>query len=123
MSYDNTDMAIADFTPSEMENEVLAMSKAKEVGDTLAQHYPNHLWAVSWQGGVLVVKNLAISSHYGFVMKYADSFSATNLAKQAVIAGGELLERAGMKRGAWDGRFAETLEGSDPGFFRPTKNV
>ena len=103
-----------------MESEVLAMEKAKQVGDTLNQHYPGHLWAVSWQGGVLVVKNLAISSFYGFVIKYADSFSATNLAATAVKAGGELLERAGMPRGKWDGEFAKQLEGSAPQFFRPT---
>jgi hypothetical protein len=113
---------IVESTESGMENEVLALEKAKQVGDTLAQHYPGHLWAVSWQGGVLVVKNLAISSFYGFVLKYADSFSATDLARKAVIAGGELLERAGMKRGAWDGRFAEELAGSDPRFFQPTLN-
>lgn len=103
-------------------NEVLHMEKAKEVGDTLNRHYPNHLWAVSWQGGVLVVKNLAISSHYGFQINYGDSFSASDLAKMAVTAGGELLERAGMARGAWNGAFAEKLEGSDPRFFKPTFN-
>ena len=102
---------------------MLAMAKAREVGDTLNRIYPNHLWAVSWQGGVLVVKNLAVSTFYGFVIKYADSFSATDLAKQAVKAGGELLERAGMARGKWNGNFAEKLEGSEPRFFQPTKNI
>lgn len=106
---------------SQMESEVLAMEKAKQVGDTLNQHYPNHLWAVAWQGGVLVVKNLAISSHYGFQINYSESFSASDLARIAVVAGGELLERAGMKRGAWNGQMATTLEGSDPRFFKPTE--
>jgi hypothetical protein len=101
-------------------NELLDMDKAREVGDTLAQRYPGHLWAVSVQGGVLVVKNLAISTFYGFVIKHADSFSATNLANQAVLAGGELLERAHMRRDKpWDGQMAQVLEGSDPRFFQP----
>ena len=113
---------VIDHADSGMENELIAMQKAKEVGDTLNQHYPNHLWAVSWQGGVLIVKNLAISSFYGFVLKYADSYSASHLAQQAVIAGGELLERAKMVRGKWDGGFAETLEGSESRFFNPTLN-
>lgn len=100
-------------------NEVLEMEKAKEVGDTLAKHYPGHLWVVSFQGGVLVVKNLAISSFYGFVIKHHDSFSASDLAAKAVLAGGEMLERAGIDRNKpWNGRMAETLEGSDPRFFR-----
>ena len=100
-------------------NELLDMEKAKEVGDTLAKHYSGHLWVVSVQGGVLVVKNLAISSFYGFIIKHIDSFSASDLAKKAVLAGGELLERAGIDRTKpWDGRMAEKLDGSDPRFFR-----
>jgi hypothetical protein len=100
-------------------NELLDMEKAKEVGDTLAKHYPGHLWAVAVQGGVLAVKNLAISSFYGFIIKHHDSFSASDLAKKAVVAGGEMLERAGIDRTKpWDGRMAERLEGSDPRFFQ-----
>jgi hypothetical protein len=99
--------------------ELLDMEKAKEVGDTLASKYPGHLWMVSVQGGVLVVKNLAISTFYGFIIKHSDSYSASDLAKKAVLAGGELLERAGIDRHKpWNGRMAETLEGSDPRFFR-----
>ena len=101
------------------QDDIADMEKAKEVGDTLSRHYPHHLWAVGFQGGALVVKNLAISSHYGFVIKHANSFSAKHLAQQAVLAGGELLERAGMPRGAWDGQAAQKLEGSDPRFFKP----
>lgn len=101
-------------------SEILDMDKAKEVGETLQRHYPGHLWAVAFQGGALVVKNLAISSFYGFIIKHHDSFSATDLSNKAVEAGGELLERAGMPRGKWDGQFANKLEGSDLRFFRPT---
>jgi hypothetical protein len=101
-------------------NEALDMEKAKEVGEKLNEIYPGHLWAVAVQGGVLVVKNLAISSFYGFVIKHADSHSSFDLAHQAVIAGGELLERAGIPRDRpWDGRMAQKLEGSEPRFFQP----
>lgn len=100
-------------------NEILDMEKAKEVAETLQKHYPGHLWAVSFQGSALVVKNLAISSFYGFIIKHHDSFSATDLAKRAVLAGGELLERAKMKRGVWDGQMAQSLAGSESRFFRP----
>lgn len=99
--------------------EVLDMQKAQEVGDTLQRTYPGHMWMVAFQGSALVVKNLAISTHYGFIIKHHDSFSASDLARKAVLAGGELLERAGMKRGAWNGQMAQKLEGSDPRFFQP----
>lgn len=94
-------------------------SRAKLVGEALYKHYPNHLWQVSWQAGALVVKNLAISSHYGFVLTKAANTEDSALEKQALLAGGELLERAKMKRGAWDGQGAQSLEGSDPRFFQP----
>jgi hypothetical protein len=100
-------------------SELLDMEKAKEVGDELNKCYPGHLWAVSVQGQVLVVKNLAISSFYGFVIKHHDAFSASDLARMAKVAGGELLERAGIPRDKpWDGRMAQQLEGSDPRFFQ-----
>ena len=99
--------------------DLLDMEKAKAVGDTLMRHYPNHLWAVSWQGHALVVKNLAISSFYGFLIQHGKAATASELAAKAVLAGGELLERAGMKRGKWDGQMAGRLEGSEKRFFKP----
>lgn len=102
-------------------NERIAMMKAKEIGDVLCRSYPNHLWQVSWQGGAFVVKNLAISAMYGFILPDCDTH--TQLTRNAVLAGGELLERAGMKRGAWDGKPAHVLEGSVPRFFNPLVGV
>jgi hypothetical protein len=95
------------------------MEKAREVGECLYKHYPNHLWQVSWQGGALVVKNLAISSHYGFLLPKAANTDHKLLKQQSLLAGGELLERAGMSRGAWNGQGAQQLEGSDERFFKP----
>ncbi len=93
-------------------NEALDLAKAQEVLNTLCQHYPMHLWQVSFQGRVLVVRHGLISAlvraqlsrdGFGCVIKHADSFSASDLAKKAVMAGGEMLEIFGWKRGAWDG--------------------
>jgi hypothetical protein len=54
----------------------------------------------------LVVKNMAIADgRYGFTIDAAKSFSASDLAKLAMNAGGELLERCGVRRGSWDGEF------------------
>lgn len=115
----NADHYLADLTSTD---DIHQMSVAKDVGDVLNQHYPNHLWAVSWQGGVVVVKNLAISAHYGFVLHPEKFATSSEMTRKAVEAGGELLERANMIRGKWEGHFAETLEGADPRFFQGVKN-
>lgn len=88
------------------------LAKAQEVLHTLCQHYPTHLWQVSFQGRVLVVRHGLISQTVrnelgrdgiGFVLKHLDSYSASQLAHNAVMAGGELLEAFGYKRAGWDG--------------------
>jgi hypothetical protein len=48
---------LADITSMD---DVRRMDDAKTVGDALQQAYPNHMWAVSWQGGAIVVKNIDI---------------------------------------------------------------
>lgn len=94
-------------------NEALDLAKAQEVLDTLCRHYPLHPWAVSFQGRVLVVRHAWISEAvrmqlkrdgFGFVLKHADSHSAKDLAKKAVMAGGQMLEAFGLPRGRYDGR-------------------
>lgn len=93
-------------------DEVHDLAKAQEVLETLCRHYPLHPWGVSFQGRVLVVRHEAISQAvrsklsrdgFGFVLKHLDSYSAHELAKNAVTAGGTMLEAFGFKRGAWDG--------------------
>lgn len=79
------------------------ISTAKEVAETLLQHYPGHLWAVAWQGGSIAVKNMNISGDYGFYIHPDATATASELAAKAVHYGGELLERAGLARGRWNG--------------------
>ncbi len=95
------------------------MEWAKAIGDRLSRVYPNHLWAVAWQGGAIVVKNLSISGFYGMVLEDPLKMTLKQIERDAVMKAGELLERCGMKRGAWDGEPAEKLEGSSPRFFQP----
>lgn len=84
--------------------------KAREVNKTLEQHYPGHPWRVSFQGRVLVVRHAEINEFvrdnlgrdgFGFVIKHAQAFSATKLAHDAMVAGGQMLEAFGIPRGAW----------------------
>lgn len=93
-------------------DEALDLQKAQEVAQTLEKHYSNHPWLISFQGRALVVRHLAISDlvrndlgrdGFGFVLKHLTSYSASDLAKNAVMAGGQMLEAFGLPRAAWKG--------------------
>lgn len=86
---------------------------AKRAADLLDKHYPNHLWAVfvnsEEQGGVMHIKNFSISYRYGMVL-HLNKLDPD--LKKVIRSGGELLERAAMARGKWNGRQAGSLEGA-----------
>lgn len=97
--------------------------RAKDVAEVLSNTYPNHLWQVGWtDGNVLVVKNALIGGgRYGYTIDAATMLTRKDLVKMARAAGGELLERCGMKRGAWDGEEQPgRLEGADPKHVPPS---
>lgn len=85
---------------------------AKQVGDALCRHYPDHPWIIGVQGGGLVVRHLAIASEvhriigkdgFGTLLPRDKMGTPTEVTKTAVRFGGELLEAFGLKRGKWDG--------------------
>ena len=77
------------------------MGLAKDIGEMLHAAYPGHLWAITVQGGVAVIKDLYISSQWGMVIHYDNLVADAGVRKKKVIAaGGELLERANIARGA-----------------------
>jgi len=92
------------------------------VGRTLDRHYPGHPWFVfvDSEGGILVIKHLGISSQYGFVLKLSRVYTDPNLQK-IVLAAGELLERAALKRGAFEGKPVTRVEGL-PEQYQPLRN-
>ena len=114
MAENNVDIAAVEITSMD---DIREMDQAKLVGEALNQAYPNHLWAVSFQGGALVVKNMAIPGNYGMILDNAERYSASALKRHAILSGGELLERCGFKRGEWNGEGATHLEGADPKIF------
>lgn len=99
----NTDIQVVDTTP-DAENSQMELV-AKMAAQVLSTHYPNHIWMVGWAPGMaLIIKNMAISDgRYGFTIDVARAASVSELEKAVVFGGGELLERCGVKRGAWDG--------------------
>lgn len=74
---------------------------AKQIGDTLNKHYPGHAWAVnaSVEQGVVYIYNLNLSGQYGFTLLMSDLSSDPGM-RLTIAAGGELLERYKLVRGA-----------------------
>lgn len=79
-------------------------SRARLVAETLCKEYPNHLWQVGWApGATLIVKHMLGDARYGYTIDNAMICSQTALRRACQQAGGELLERMGLPRGAWNG--------------------
>jgi hypothetical protein len=77
---------------------------AKMAAQLLSKHYANHWWMVGWSPGMtLCIKHGAGDSRYGYTVDASRAASISQLEKAIIMGGGELLERMGMKRGAWDG--------------------
>jgi hypothetical protein len=72
---------------------------AKEMADTLHSTYPGHMWAVSVEGGMANVRDMALSGVWGFRLKVPLIYSASSFKKNVIRAGGELLERFNISRG------------------------
>ena len=106
----NPQIAVAEVTSWDSES-VEMEAKAKEVCATLCRHYPAHPWIVGWAPGMtLVVKHMAGDCRYGYTIDGCKTFSASDLARAAVNAGGELLERMGLARAKWNGDMGQKYE-------------
>jgi len=90
------------------------ISIAKRISEVLMKHYNGHAWAVhvNSEGGVIDVKALNISEVYGVRMLYRDVVDDPEMKKIKMMAG-ELLERAGLRRGKYNpGEQIKHLEGA-----------
>jgi len=72
---------------------------AKEMADILHTTYPGHIWAVNVQNGFADVRNLALSGSMGYRIKQPSVYSASEMKRRVVRAGGEILERYRVRRG------------------------
>lgn len=77
---------------------------ARTMAEYLHQAYPGHLWAVSCdtRTGFADVRNLALSGNWGFRIRLSGIYSASGFRKDVLKAGGEILERYRLARGAYD---------------------
>lgn len=118
MDANGNDICTVDISSYDEET-VFMEATAKTACQILCDLYPDHLWTVGWHPGhVLAVKNMAIPGNYGFTIDAARVATASEFKRLVRAAGGELLERCGMRRGRWDGEFATHLDGSDPKHFQ-----
>jgi hypothetical protein len=87
----------------------------KKAAMLLARVYPNHLWMIgSAPGGVLCIKHGAGDSKFGYTIDVPSAASVSELEHAIIMGGGEMLERMGLPRGAWDGEgFGLQYEGAD----------
>jgi len=114
MDRNGNDIQTVDITSYDEET-VFMEATAKTAAQILADSYPEHLWAVGWHPGFcLAIKNMAIPGNYGFTIDVPKCATSSEFKRAVLWGGGEMLERAHMKRGAWDGEFAKVLEGADP---------
>ena len=92
---------------------------AKEIAEILSAAYPSHNWYIRIDGGLLIIKNLAISTTASMCRHITTlDHDATARKRDVILAAGEFLEAAGMRRGAYDGEAARQLEGLN-GKFKP----
>jgi hypothetical protein len=97
------------------------MELASRMAAVLDNHYPGHAWAVhvDSEQGVANIFNWAVSFRYGYRLKLKDLLAPgkeTANLRPVIMAGGEILERANMVRGAWkEGEYlVGTIDGVDP---------
>src|SRR5204862_169078 len=90
----------------------LNLPMCKEIGQDLCSTYPGYTWHVRIDGGLLVIKNMSISSVWSMNLPYSRIAHDAGYRKHSVImAAGEFLEAANLRRGKATGETAKTLDG------------
>ena len=98
----NTDIQKVEQTPHE-ENQKMELI-AKMAATVLSKHYANFAWMIGWApGNCLVIKLMGADSRWGFTIDANKAGSISELEHAIMYGGGELLERLGLPRRAWDG--------------------
>lgn len=84
----------------------------KEIAEYLVGAYPGHPWYVRIDGGMLIIRNMNISSTWAMCRPFSSiAHDAKRRKHDVVMAAGEFLECAQMVRGRASGETATALEG------------
>lgn len=90
----------------------LLQADADYVLQVLCEIYPGHPWATRVDGGIVFIKHLGLGRNWGMVKKFSDlRHDATSFKKEIIMAAGEFLERAHLRRGGSNGDQIEIVEG------------
>ena len=86
------------------EDEAANMMMAKACTDHLLRHYPGHMWLANAdiRNGIINIFNPRVSTRYGYTLVVEDWLQQNVVGKEIMRAGGEILERAGLRRGRFD---------------------
>jgi hypothetical protein len=98
---------------------LLEHETAKRVAEGLNTKYPGHLWAVNITGPIIDIRDLYLSGDWGFRLDSRSFFSASEMDKQIMRAGGELLEHYKQRRGLVDDAAINTLQTNFAGRHKP----
>jgi hypothetical protein len=91
--------------------------EAKDLINLLSIAYPGHPWAVRVGDGFIFIRYLdeiwesKCRGPVGYMIKANKSYSASDLKKSLIIAGGQLLEQMYLKRGRSNGDEPEKIDG------------
>ncbi len=79
----------------------LEVKIAGDILHKLEKHYPGHKWGacVDIKNGIATIRNADLSNEYGYLLHLADLDTDLHCV---MLAGGEFLERYGVKRGEHD---------------------
>ena len=78
--------------------------EAEDIINILTMAYPGHPWAVRVYDGGFFIRHLAFEGNYGMNCKFSQvGHDAAVMRRQIIHYAGEWLERAGIKRGRYDG--------------------
>jgi hypothetical protein len=98
---------------AESENNI-DLRHAVEASSILGQEYPQHSWHVRCDGGVMFIRCMSVSGTVGMARHTKDfAHDAQRRKHDIIMAAGELLERAHLKRKSRELEFAKVLEGAD----------
>lgn len=102
---------IADYAMTESADPA-NLPMCKEIAEILAVAYPGYRWHVRIDGGKLIIKSMKISAVWSMTRDYDDvAHDAKRRKHEVIMAAGEFLECANMRRGEARGDYATTLDG------------
>jgi hypothetical protein len=105
--------------PDQQHTATQEMKLAGDIGNELAKTYPGYYWLVNvnFFGGIATIECGQINSEvrsnlmYGYVVHLHNLADWGSGRKRILKMAGELLERAEMSRGKWDGDFPGNIDG------------